>query len=280
MNFNRFFYRLQEPTRFWPILLVALLILGGLSGFRQWLDRQVAAERMAFDELSRQVEPLAQTLDRDRSLWELKIRDVAQLKAGFSDQALNRKTLFETGLSLQEERRLLEKQLEIITTYLTVDPALQRVFLMQGEQPLESYPIDYLPPRAFPVENTLVAPATGQTVAVSSTSVVLPAFVRIISKERFANPERGHSEQVNGQLQYNPPQVGTSIRSNALGQYVIFTNSKLILHGPPLNEQDHEKFPHICLGLNLDAARRLYQHSFIGTKILLKSAIAANTPPH
>jgi hypothetical protein len=65
--------------------------------------------------------------------------------------------------------------------------------------------------------------------------------------------------------------VGTSVRSNALGEYVLFTNSKLVLHGPPRNAADHEAFPHLCLGLSLDAARNLYRHSFIGTKILTAS---------
>ena len=97
----------------------------------------------------------------------------------------------------------------------------------------------------------------------------LPSTVRIVSKERFAHPERAKSEMVNGQLQYTPPQVDTSVRSNALGEYVMFTNSRLILHGPPLNSDDHEKFSHICLGLDLDAARKLYNSSFIGTKIIL-----------
>ena len=107
----------------------------------------------------------------------------------------------------------------------------------------------------------------------------LPATVRIISKERFAHPERGKSEEVNGTLQWVPPQVGTSVRSNALGEFVIFTNSALILHGPPLDAETHEKFPHICLGLDQEAARRLYRGSFIGTKISLSHIVIEKREP-
>ena len=49
----------------------------------------------------------------------------------------------------------------------------------------------------------------------------------------------------------------------------MFTNSALIIHGPPLNEEDHAKFPHVCLGLDREAARKLYRASFIGTRVNL-----------
>lgn len=251
------------------------MVAGGLYGFQQWLDRQAQTEKAAAAALDLAAEPLAQAQDHYRSLRDLKELDVAQFKAGFSDLARSRKTLFEAGLSLQEERRLLEKQLEIMTTYLTMDPALRRIFLMRGEQPLESYPVAHIPPRVFPALGPIALEPATPTVAIPGPRVSLPETARIISKERFAHPERGHSEQVDGELLYNPPQVGTSVRSNALGQYVMFTNSKLILHGPPVLEEDHEKFPHLCLGLDSEAARKLYRGSFIGTKILLKSIIAA-----
>ena len=174
---------------------------------------------------------------------------------------------------LQEERRLLEKQLEIMTTYLVVNPSLQRVFLMRDGQVLQSYLISYIPLRSFPSAESLLASTTSPIAAPlkPETPIHLPNVVRIVSKERFAHPERGKSEEVNGHLQYTPPQVGTSVRSNALGEFVMFTNSKLIIHGPPLNTEDHEKFPHICLGLDLEAARKLYRGSFIGTKVILDS---------
>src|SRR5262249_28305600 len=144
-------------------------------------------------------------------------------------------------------------QLEIMTTTLLINSALQRVFLMRAEQPLQSYLLAYLPLKSF-----------------AGAPVNLPSTVRIISKERFAHPERGKSEQIDGALQWTPPQVGTSVRSNAMGEFVMFTNSPLILHGPPVNADDHERFPHICVGLDQEAARKLYRGSFIGTKISLR----------
>jgi len=190
-----------------------------------------------------------------QDLADLKAHDVDQFREGMSNLALSRKALFEAGLSLQEERRLLEKQWDILTTYLQINPSLQRVFLMRGDQPLESYLIDYVPIKAF-----------------GGLPETPPRVVRIVSKERFASPERGKSEMVNGKLQWVPPQIGTSVRSNALGEYVVFTNSHVILHGPPRNTADHEAFPHLCLGLSLEAARKIYQDSFIGTKIVISSA--------
>ena len=268
MNSGRFQQVLHEPARVWAVATAALLILGGMEVTRRWLGRELRRSDQALSNLRSQAEPMDQALNHFRSLQELKARDVAQFKEGFSGLAKSRKALFETGLSLQEERRLLEKQLEIMTTYLEIDPGLQRIFLMRGEQPLESYLIQFVPPRSFPEERAMIASATGQTTAPALPAV--PSLVRIVSKERFAHPERGKSEQTNALLQYEPPQVGTSVRAHALGEFVIFTNSRLILHGPPLQEADHEQFPHLCLGLDLETARRLYRATFIGTKILLK----------
>jgi hypothetical protein len=229
--------------------------VGSLFRLDVWLRARIAAQQAQVNQLRRAADQAGQMREHYASLRDLKSSDVETFKTGFSGLALSRKSLFEAGLSAQEERRLLDKQLEIMMTYLLVTPDLQRVFLMRGEQPLQSYLISYIPLRAFGGVPETLAPS-----------------VRIISKERYAHPERGKSETVNGQLQYAPPQVGTSVRSNALGEFVMFTNSNLILHGPPLNPEDHEKFPHICLGLDLDAARKLYRGSFIGTKIVINSA--------
>ena len=234
------------------VIAAALVTLGGLSATARWLHGERAIETAFQRGLAHTIEQAASAREHMSSLQTLKMMDLEQLKVGLGGHAKSEKSLFESGLSLQEERRLLEKQLEIMTTSLLVNPALQRVFLMRAEQPLQAYLISYIPLRSF-----------------GGAAVSLPATVRIISKERFAYPERGKSEQVNGSLQWVPPQVGTSVRSNALGEFVIFTNSALILHGPPVNAEDHEKFPHVCLGLDQEAARKLYRGSFIGTKIAL-----------
>ncbi len=220
-------------------------------------------QRKSFQQyLSHTLDQTAAAREHMTSLEMLKTADLERLKAGLSGSAQSQKSLFESGLSLQEERRLLEKQLEIMTTTLLINPALQRVFLMRAEQPLQSYLISYIPLRSF-----------------GGAPGALPSTVRIVSKERFAHPERGKSEEVNGTLQWVPPQVGTSVRSNALGEYVIFTNSALILHGPPVNAEDHERFPHICLGLDQEAARKLYRASFIGTRVTLSHVSVEKTTP-
>jgi hypothetical protein len=247
-----------------PLLLTvcALAVLAGLYAAQRWLDPLESKERIFQRSLTRRLDQTAAAREHIDSLEMLKTADLERLKAGLSGSAQSQKSLFESGLSLQEERRLLEKQLEIMTTTLLINPALQRVFLMRAEQPLQSYLISYIPLRSF-----------------GGAPAVLPSTVRIVSKERFAHPERGKSEEVNGTLQWTPPQVGTSVRSNALGEFVIFTNSALILHGPPVNAEDHERFPHICLGLDQEAARKLYRGSYIGTRINLSHVSIEKTTP-
>jgi hypothetical protein len=263
--------RLLKPAHPLVVILIASLLLGIPYGLIRWLQPVLENQKADIFRLTKNADQMAAAKEHFESLKDLKIREVGQFKNAFSGVAKSNKDLFESGLSLQTERRLLEKQLEIMTTYLVINPLLQRIFLMRDGQPLQSYLISYIPLRSFPSAEVLAA-SSSTTSAGIEAPLHLPNIVRIVSKERFAHPERGKSEQVNGHLQYTPPQVGTSIRSNALGQFVMFTNSKLIIHGPPLNAEDHEKFPHICLGLDLEAARKLYRSSFIGTKIVLNSA--------
>lgn len=252
---------LFKPLPTLGTILFAVCLLGGMYLLNQELQKRIRFNEQQMEHWQRPLDQAKLTHDHVHSLQELKAGDVSQFKSGFSTLAKSRKELFETGLSLQEERRLLDKQLEIMTTYLIVNPSLQRVLLMRGDQPMQSFLLAYFPLRAF-----------------GGAPEQLPATVRIISKERFAHPERGKSENLNGKLTYEPPQVGTSVRSNALGEFVIFTNSKLILHGPPLNSENHETFPHICLGLDLNAARTLYRNTFIGTRVIVNSPVSASSP--
>ena len=252
MNAASFILKLSRPARPAAVIIAAVTILAGIYYVPYWLDAQSANEKGVQRGISNILSQTTAAHEHIASLDTLKTMDLEQLRAGISGHAMTEKSLFESGLSLQEERRLLEKQLEIMTTTLLINPGLQRVFLMRAEQPLQSYLINYIPLRSF-----------------GGAPTVLPNTVRIVSKERFAHPERGKSEEVNGTLQWVPPQVGTSVRSNALGEFVMFTNSGLILHGPPLNADDHEHFPHVCIGLDQEAARKLYRASYIGTRINL-----------
>jgi hypothetical protein len=240
---------------------LAVLLLASLQGARSWLwSKALEAEQQAED-IDEAVDDASAELDQARSLRDLRRRDLAGFKAGLPGAAQSRRAVYEAGLGLQEEKRLLEKQWEIISTYVQVDAAERKVHIMRGDQSLESFPLLYEGP-------TLLGGETRN----------LPAVVEIVSKERFAHPERGKSETVNGKLEWTPPQVGSSVRANALGEYVIFTRGPLVLHGPPRLEEDHRKFPHACLGLSLRAARRLFEQTYIGTKIYVKLSPSQRLP--
>lgn len=187
--------------------------------------------------------------------WEgLKAGDLAAYKEDLSRLTLTRRAAYESGLQLQEEKRLLEKLWEIRNTTLLVDEESRKIHVMRGEQSLESYPFSYVPPQSFGSE---------------TREPLWPTV--IASKERFAHPERPKSEQVGGELKWEPPQVGASVRANALGEYVMFGKGPLIIHGPPSKPSEHQAFPHVCVGLTLPAARSLYRASHIGTKVAFKA---------
>ena len=236
-------------------LVLLLLHLANVS-----LGKRAQAARAGLEALSEEAQEADSALAEATTLREERLREVAAFKEGLPKLAESRRHIYEGGLQLQEEKRLLEKQLEIMTTYLLVDELGGKIHLMRGEQALESFPLAEGSPKAF------------------GGAKPAPALTSIISKERYAHPERPKSDQVGKQLNWEPPQVGESARANALGEYVVFTRGPLILHGPPKNEEEHAAFPHVCLQLPLPVARRLYSESYMGTKIMLKGPSAAPAP--
>ncbi|MDP3543893.1 MAG: hypothetical protein Q8T11_15605 [Elusimicrobiota bacterium] len=229
-------------------------VLAGLWLAGRWVSSHV--ERAADERVSLSVarEDLELDLAERQALNALVSRDFARAKASATTLSRARKALFEGGLALSEEKRLLEKQLEIMTFWVRVDEDSDRLNLMSGDQTVESRPLEGARARA-----------------VGAPARPLPRAAVIVSKERFAATERPRSAEVGGLLQWEPPQAGTSVRANALGEFVLFTKEGLVLHGPPLKAPEHEAFPHLCLSLPRAAASRLYMRSFIGTKILLSA---------
>jgi hypothetical protein len=237
---------------------VAILVLAHVG--RVAAGRRAEAARASLDALSEGADESAAALAEVVATRDQKLAQLAAFKSGLPKLAESRRQIYEGGLQLQEEKRLLEKQLEIMTTYLLIDELANKVHVMRGEQALETFPLDEGAPRAY------------------GGARAAPGLSAIVSKERYAHPERPKSDQVGKQLNWEPPQVGESARANALGEFVVFTRGPLILHGPPKNAAEHAAFPHVCLELPLAVARRLYNETYIGTKIMLKGPSAAATP--
>lgn len=235
------------------LVAVGVLALAGCWMVESWLGARAELASGYLEAASVAREDLDNELSERSALRELISRDLSRAKALASSLSRSRRVLFEGSLALSEEKRLLEKQWEIMTTSLLVEPAADRAQIMLGEQALETVPLAGSRPRA-----------------VGGDARPIPRVAAVISKERFASPERGKSEQTGGQLQWEPPQVGASARARALGEYVMFTKEGLVIHGPPLDKAEHEAFPHLCLSLSMPAARKLYAKSFIGTKIRLE----------
>jgi len=245
--------RLDLRVSVGALMATGFLLLAGAWMLESWLRACSVIAEGELEAAAAAREELDIELSERLALRDLVSRDLVRAKTSAASLSRSRRVLFEGGLALSEEKRLLEKQWEIMTTYLLVDPALDRVQIMRGEQALESAPL-----------------AGARPHSVGGEAREIPKISTIISKERFASPERGKSEQTAGQLLWEPPQVGTSLRARALGENVMFTKEGLILHGPPLDKKEHEAFAHLCLTLPAPTARKLYAKSFIGTKVRLE----------
>ncbi|OGR87998.1 MAG: hypothetical protein A3A86_06760 [Elusimicrobia bacterium RIFCSPLOWO2_01_FULL_60_11] len=231
------------------VIVSAILLLLGLAGLNKWVNGKLAGAEMELMLLKNKSEAVEESLAEARSFRDMKEQEMAFFTSGLGSVAQAKKAMYESGLSLQEEKRLLEKQLEIMTTSIKVDPAEQKISLMREDNASKSFKLAF----------TSTQPVTEAQMKSRS--------LRVTSKERFAHPERGKAEEKDGVLTWTPPQVGESARSNALGEFVLFTNSNIIIHGPFKKEQEHAAYPHACLGLSREDAARLYRGSFIGNRI-------------
>jgi hypothetical protein len=239
---------LEKQITKWLMLPIAGVVLVGMDQARLRLEHAASEAESRYAWLEQTTADDAYAIDQIRALRDDRGKDLAAVKEGLAKLTQSRQSKLETGIRLQEEKRLLEKQIEILTTYLLIDVDAEKVNVMNGGQALVSYPM-----RADPDDE-------------------LPHVMRIISKERYAHPEPGKYEEVDGKVHWEPPQAGTSVRANALGQYVLFTDGPLIIHGPPKKPEEHDKYEHACLHLDLAVAKRLYEKTFIGSKILVKKS--------
>ncbi|MFI5361945.1 MAG: hypothetical protein ACHQ49_08255 [Elusimicrobiota bacterium] len=234
------------------LLAVAALLLLAPWALQSWLAARARLADGDAESSAAALDDLEQELSERQALRDLVSRDLSAEKKNAASLSVSRRALFEGGLALSEEKRLLEKQLEIMTTYLQIDVKGDRVQVMRGDLATETLPLGGARPRA-----------------VGGDKKPLPRAATIVSKERYAHAERGKSEVTEGRLDWEPPQVGTSARARALGENVLFTREGLVIHGPPLDKAEHEAYPHLCLTLPAAVSRRLYERSFIGTRVVL-----------
>lgn len=237
------------------VLLAAgagVLLLGW--ALQSWLEVRTGLAAVSRESAAAALADLELELAERGALRDLVAADLERARENASSLTRSRRALFEGGLRVSEETRLLRKQWEIMSTWLRLDEEADLAHVMNGDQSAMSVSLQGARPRA-----------------VGGVDRPLPARAVISSKERFAHPERPVADTSQGLLNWEPPQVGTSVRANALGELVLFTREGLIVHGPPKKEAEHEAYPHLCLSLPPPAARRLYASSFIGTRIILRT---------
>ena len=250
---DRLLRRLDRRASLPALLAAGALVLFACWALQSWMTARARLAAADGETTAAALDDLDQELSERQALRDLVARGLTSAKKNAASLSRSQRALFESGLAISEEKRLLEKQWEIMTTYLLVDLAGDRVQVMRGEEALETRPLSGARPRA-----------------VGGETAPMPKLATISSKEPYAHVESGKSEVTDGRLDGEPPQVGTSVRARALGENVRFTREGLVLHGPPLDKAEHEAYPHLCLSLPAATARLLYERSFIGTRVRIQ----------
>lgn len=241
------------------LMALGVVVLAGLlavySILANWRQRLAEEQRALLPHLER-VNTAIETAD---ALYALRARDVEKTKQAMTGLARKQKSYYEERLALVEERRLLEKQLELLETRFAAGEG--KLKALRAERVSQEFPVGPL--------------------ACYGEAVAAPAAV-VTAKEFYAHPERGKVEMLEGTLRWTPPQVGTVSRQEGLGQYVIFTNTSWIAHLPPKDKAKHEGYAHCCIPLARKTAKQAYDASFIGSRWTvgpLEPAAPAAAPP-
>lgn len=233
-------------------LMGAAMCLGaGLALAQSWLalwrhelDSELAA-------LAPALERAHAALETSDHLYALRARDLEATKGAMVGLARKQKAYYEDKLALGQERRSLDKQLELMETGFSLEEG--RLRLRRGDKLVEEFEVGAL----------LRWPA--------APAAKIPARVQVGAKEYYAHPERGKVDLKDGSLSWTPPQVGTVARQDALGRFVVFAGD-LVIHLPPADRAAHEGYAHLCLPLAAKSAGKAYDALFIGARIQLEPA--------
>ena len=122
-------------------------LLAGLWLMGRWVSHSAAIAAGERTALSVAREDLDLDLAERQALSDLVSRDFARAKASAATLSRSRKALFEGGLALSEEKRLLEKQLEIMSLWVRLDEEADKLHLVRGDQVAESLGLDGARPR-------------------------------------------------------------------------------------------------------------------------------------
>src|SRR5258708_499002 len=107
MNTELWLTRLSRKVHPAPLAATGAALLLAMYALWHMTDSRLAGLRADLQSMTQAQEQSALALSHYQSLAELKTQDMNQFKAAMSNLAQSKKTLYEAGLSSQEERRLL-----------------------------------------------------------------------------------------------------------------------------------------------------------------------------
>lgn len=244
----------RRPVSAFETFAAGLALLVALTLAHARVAQRAARAQAELATLDEPVAEVLAALETAENLNALKANDVEKTKTATIGLAKRHKKYYEDRLFLSEERRQLEKQWELLITTLALDVKGGRLKVMRGDQAAREYP---------------AGPVVCWSAAGSAAKA--PKWAVVNSKERFAHPERGKVEMLDGKLNWTPPQVGPASRSAALGEFVAFTNTPLILHAPSKDAKAHEAYPHCCLPMTPATAKKVYDSVAVGTRVVLEA---------
>lgn len=248
---------MRLPAHVSAVGLTALLAAGLLLADRA-VTRQVRAAESEEDTLLKSLEPIKFELEterRGRQLIQVEVtRRKTELKATLDSERL---ALLEEQKLLPDERRMLQGQLDILQTELSLDAGRGAIVILKKSTPTAS------------------AGITPESLAAFlSDRDQNPRWARIkkvVVVGRKLNPTPNRPDWFYSEINEEVPPLNAPGRlmKGALGDRAIFLERGLIIHSLATDVEGHGMVQHKCLQVEPRAMAALYHAAYVGTPLAL-----------
>ena len=233
-------------------LLAVGLILADLA-----VTRYTRATEAEQDALLRSLEPVKFELEterRGRRLIQVEgTRRKTELKATLDQERL---MLLEEQTLLPDERRMLQGQLDILQTELTLDAGRSAIVILKKSTPTASAAITQESLAMF-LSDRDQNPKWGR-------------IKKIVVVGKKLNPTPNRPDWFYTEINEEVPPLNAPGRlmKGALGDRALFLERGLIVHSQATDPEGHGMVKHTCLQVEPRAMAALYHAAYVGTPLL------------
>ncbi|MDD5687612.1 MAG: L,D-transpeptidase [Elusimicrobia bacterium] len=236
------------------ILRICILFIFGIALFIHLkLPSYTNAMEHETSELNKQLKMLSNQKNYELILIQSDYSDVEVIKQDMIPSLENeKKSLMEQYKALFKENRLLNGQLNILTTKIIFDTTSNRLKLVKRGKIVSDIPVY----KKF-VQDFL-------------KSEIDKKILKVLAKEKMPTPIRPVWTFEDITVEIPAENSPERLMTGALGNYAIYFTDFLIIHDKSKNYKYHDTINHVCIQLNTKAMKKFYDSIYVGNKLYVE----------